>query len=364
MVHRRQATAIAVAVTVVFSAGLIAQKKDDKKQDEAQKKELQSVLKLVDDVAAGTAQPPNDLSLTWVREDFIKAQGNKEYVPFVMTIDSSKISSGNLVFYWRVAPKGAAPAAPAPVPAAKDDKKDKDKDKAKPRVEYPYEDYNVVPVTQAAAPGGPMKIARSFTVPAGTYDVFVVAKEAVPMTPPPKGAPSFVAKTSVMKQSLTVPDFWNGELSTSTVLVAERIDPLPAPLTPQQQEERPYALGQMEIVPQLALTYSKKGELSVFMLIYNPKSDAANKPDIVVEYNFYQKQAGSEKFFNKTNPTNLNAQTLPPGFDMAAGHQLQAGQAVPLASFPEGDYRLEIKVTDKVANKTLTRDVNFTVTAS
>ena len=34
---------------------------------------------------------------------------------------------------------------------------------------------------------------------------------------------------------------------------------------------------------------------------------------------------------------------------------------MPLASFPEGDYRLEIKVTDKIANKTLTRDVNFTV---
>jgi len=42
---------------------------------------------------------------------------------------------------------------------------------------------------------------------------------------------------------------------------------------------------------------------------------------------------------------------------------LQTGQAVPLASFPEGDYRLEIKITDKIANKTLTRDVNFTVTS-
>src|SRR5438093_13600584 len=135
MVHRRAATAIAVPVTVVYSAGLIDQKKDDKKQDEAQKKELQSVLKLVDDVAAGTAQPPNDLSLTWVREDFIKAQGNKEYVPFVMTIDSSKISSGNLVFYWRVAPKGAATAAPAP--AAKDEEKDNDKEQDKARHEYP-----------------------------------------------------------------------------------------------------------------------------------------------------------------------------------------------------------------------------------
>jgi len=86
------------------------------------------------------------------------------------------------------------------------------------------------------------------------------------------------------------------------------------------------------------------------------------KPDVTVEYNFYQKPAGApEKFFNKTNPQALNAQTLPPNFDLAAGHQLQSGQAVPLASFPEGDYRLEIKVTDKIANKTLTREINFTV---
>jgi hypothetical protein len=100
------------------------------------------------------------------------------------------------------------------------------------------------------------------------------------------------------------------------------------------------------------------------MIIYNPKTDSMNKPDVLVEYNFYAKAAGAEKFFNKTTPQNLNAQTLPPQFDVAAGHQLQAGQGVPLASFPEGDYRLEIKVTDKIANKSLTRDVNFTVSGS
>ena len=142
-------------------------------------------------------------------------------------------------------------------------------------------------------------------------------------------------------------------------------DPLPAPLTPQQQADRPYALGTMEIAPVYDLKFKKMSELSTFMLIYNPKTDSANKPDVVVEYNFYQKPAGQpEKFFNKTNPQNLNAQTLPPQFDLAAGHQLQSGQAVPLASFPEGDYRLEIKVTDKIANKTLTRDVNFSVNPS
>jgi hypothetical protein len=112
------------------------------------------------------------------------------------------------------------------------------------------------------------------------------------------------------------------------------------------------------------MKFSTKGELSIFMLIYNPKVDPMNKPDVTVEYNFYQKPAGQpEKFFNKTNPQALNGQTLPPQFDMTQGHQLQTGQAVPLASFPEGDYRLEIKITDKLANKTVTRDVNFTVTS-
>jgi hypothetical protein len=37
---------------------------------------------------------------------------------------------------------------------------------------------------------------------------------------------------------------------------------------------------------------------------------------------------------------------------------------VPLKTFPEGEYRLEIKITDKNSNKTVTRDVNFTVKAA
>jgi hypothetical protein len=207
-----------------------------------------------------------------------------------------------------------------------------------------------------------MRISRSFTVPAGEYDVYLVAKEPTP-DKAPKNAPP--AKASAIKQSVTVPDFWNNELATSSVIVAQRIDPLAAPLTPAQQADRPYALGQMEILPTFETKFTKKSELSTFMLIYNPKVDSANKPDVSVEYNFYQKQAGApEKFFNKTNPQNLNAQTLPPQFDLAAGHQLQSGQAVPLASFPEGDYRLEIKVTDKIANKTLTKEISFTVVPS
>jgi hypothetical protein len=356
MKQRRAGFALVVLVVCAASLGLFAQSKDDKKKDEAQKKEIQNIVKTVDDLAAG--QPAaNDLSLAWVREDVLKAQGNKEYVPFTVQIDPSKVSGGTVAFYWRVVSKSPAAAAPADT-GKKDDKKDKDNNKGR-KSEYAYEDITFVPVTAGQTS---MKISRSFTVAAGSYDVFLVAKEPTPEKAP-KNAPA--PKISALKQSVTVPDFWNNELATSSVIVAQRIDPLAAPLTPQQQADRPYALGMMEIVPTFETKFTKKAELSTFMLIYNPKVDAANKPDVSVEYNFYQKLSGQpEKFFNKTNPQNLNAQTLPPNFDFAQGHQLQSGQAVPLASFPEGDYRLEIKITDKIANKTLTREINFTVSPS
>ena len=358
MKHRR-ALPVVLGVVLAFSAAPFAQEKqENKKQTDAQKKEIQGLVKVVDGIAAG--QPaPNDLALAWVHQDMLKAQGNKEYVPFTVSVDPSKITGNSVALYWRVVARGgAAPAEAAPAAGQKKDDKDKDKDKKKS--DYAYEDISFAPVT----PGQPaLRISRSFTVPAGTYDVYVVAKEPTPEKPP-KNAP--MQKMSVLKQEVVVPDFWNAaELNTSSVIVAQRIDPLPAPLTPQQQADRPYALGAMEIVPAFETKFTKKNELSTFMLIYNPKVDSANKPDVTVEYNFYQKPAGQpEKFFNKTSPQNLNAQTLPPNFDFAAGHQLQTGQAVPLASFPEGDYRLEIKITDKIANKTLTRDVNFTVSPS
>jgi hypothetical protein len=355
MKQRRAVFALTVLVGCASSMMLVAQSKDDKKKDEAQKREIQSIVKSVDDLTAG--QPAaNDLSMTWLREDVLKAQGNKEYVPFTVQLDPSKVTGGTVAFYWRVVSKTPA-AVPVAEPGKKDDKKDKDKDKDKgKKSDYAYEDISFVPVTAGQTS---MKISRSFTVPAGNYDVFLIAKEPTPEKAPKNAPPP---KISALKQTVNVPDFWNSELATSSVIVAQRIDPLPAPLTPQQQADRPYALGMMEILPTFETKFTKKAELSTFMLIYNPKVDGANKPDVSVEYNFYQKLAGQpEKFFNKTNPQNLNAQTLPPNFDFAAGHQLQSGQAVPLASFPEGDYRLEIKITDKIANKSLIRDVNFTV---
>jgi len=62
--------------------------------------------------SAGQAAP-NDLGAAWVREDYLKAQGNKEYAPFSVSFDPAKATGGMVAFYWRVVSKN-----PAPPPAA------------------------------------------------------------------------------------------------------------------------------------------------------------------------------------------------------------------------------------------------------
>jgi hypothetical protein len=106
----------------------------------------------------------------------------------------------------------------------------------------------------------------------------------------------------------------------------------------------------------------KSGELQVLFWVYGAEAKGG-KPDITIEYNFHQKTGDAEKYFNKTAPQELNAQTLPPQFDVAAGHQLPGSLVVPLTSFPEGDYRLEIKVTDKISGKTRTQNAHVSVVA-
>jgi hypothetical protein len=82
-----------------------------------------------------------------------------------------------------------------------------------------------------------------------------------------------------------------------------------------------------------------------------------------VEYLFYR--ASEDKPFTKLATQSFNATTLPGQFDLNVGHQVFVGQGIPLKSaqmtFAPGDYRLEIKITDKTNGQAITRNVPFTV---
>jgi hypothetical protein len=324
----------------------------EKKQDETMRKEAEAFSKLAEDALVARGGP-NDFNITWVSEDFLQGPSGKQFVPFTFSVDPTKVNGGTVMVYWRVVPQAAVAAAAAAGRNAK-------------RVEPVWERAGLVSLAGATAP---VRLSRSFEAPAGTYDVYVVMKE-IPSEKAPRNSPA--PKTVVVKETVEVPDFWNNALATSSVVVLDKIEPLPAPLNNAQLMERPYArLGVFELYPSASTKFTKANQLSVFFLIYNPKNEGG-KPDLNIEYTFCQIVAGNqpadgepckagEKFYNRTAPQVLNSTTLPAQFDLNAGHMLPSEQAVPLSGFPAGDYRLEIKVTDKLGNATITRDVNFSV---
>jgi hypothetical protein len=331
--------------------------KVDKKVEKAQQFDIQSVVRSTDAAMAG--QLANDFTMAF-RNDSLKAQEGKTYVPYTVSFDQAQAPAGKaLTMFVRVVNKGMASA-----PAAADPKKAKEDKSKNQHPEYVSQEAYFVTLTPPASATEPYRISRAFAVPAGEYDVYVTLKERLPVDA--KDREKAPTKTGVLKQSLTVPNYWSDELVTSSVIVADKVEPLNAPLTAREQLEQPYTLGTTQIFPSMTNTFSKKNEISIVFLIYNPALGADKKPDVAVDYSFYQKLAtaeNGEKFFNKTNPQVFSAKTLPPQFDPAAGHQLVAGQSLPLGSFPEGEYRLEIKVSDKISGKTVTHNIKFVVTA-
>ena len=333
MVIRR---VVALAVAVALSGSFVlaqSAKPDTKKRNKQEQQEIEAIVKVVDGVMAG--QPaPTDIQMA-ITPYFLKSQEPRTFVPFV--IDVKGAPAADVAMYVRVVS-----------PEAKPDPKAK-------KVEYPWDDIHFVPAAQLTSG----KLNRVFMAPPGTYDVYIAMKERLPE----KAPKTQTAKIGVSKQSITVPDFQNGEINTSSLLITDKVNALTAPVSADESRERPFVFGQQELIPATDMDFGKAEELSIFFQVYNPGLDQAGKPNIVMEYEFHKKEGEAEKFFNKTNPQAVNASNLPPQFDPAK-FPVPGGITVPLASFGEGQYRLAIKISDKVSGKVLTRDVNFTVKAS
>src|SRR5687768_13800922 len=85
--------AVLVSAALTLSAPLAAQGKDEKKKvDDAQRADAQTLVDLVE--GAGHGKPAGTgLELKWGRHYFLRAQGEKTYVPFVITVPSGSTPS-------------------------------------------------------------------------------------------------------------------------------------------------------------------------------------------------------------------------------------------------------------------------------
>ena len=376
IVRRTRVLTACAAVALLAVAPAAAQ--DD--LEDWQRAELRSMLDAIEAATDGRIVPVGDPFE--FRPDFLKGTDGDAYVPFTLMVDPDRIDTSSVSMYLYVVEAG-------------------DTDPV-------FEDAYFADVESG---GESIRISRAFAVPGGAYDVYIVLRESsrdlAPEGNPPGDrdrarideycgglfaedlsrrfacqeqeylayrlqrrprlsydADEDSATMMMLRARVDVPDLWNSQLQLSSVIVPELVEPLSAPLTPDEQILSPYSLGTTRIVPKLDEAFGKQAELSLIFLVYNPGLADGSKPDITIEYSFHQRTDAGESYFNRTNPQEFNGQTLPPGFDLTLGHQIVAGQTVPLSLFPAGDYRLEIKVTDNTNSAEIIENVMFTVLES
>lgn len=394
--HGRRVLVLIVALAFVGSAGVLAQRNNNdnnRRQPQRPPQEQQDVQALVTavdsalmadigiPVPAPGAQAPTTpimpkplpfgeadknegaIPLKWQSNHFVKGQSGDTYVPFTLAVDKAQLSKG-AALYVRIVSAEQAEAFASSIAAMMTPPKDS-KATPPPRPTFQWDSVHFLDAPDS-------QLSRAVQLKPGQYVAFIAVKEK---SPAPAGnqrnnrnnndrnAPPAAAAGPVglLRHEITVPDYDTSELSTSSVIIAQSVEPLASALPADQQEANPYVFGPMRIVPSPDGKFSKSGELSVIFWIYGAKEAASGKPDVVIDYSFHQRLPEGEKYFNKTAPQPLNAETLPPQFSIAAGHQLPGSLVIPLSSFPAGDYRLEIKVTDKPSGAQLTKNVNFTV---
>jgi hypothetical protein len=336
---------------------------------EGQRVEGQAILALADAaMESRRGAAPADFRIRW-RNDFLKAQRGT-FVPFTLVIDAAGALPDSALIYVRAVPRAAA-AADTSGSRARDGAQTGRKPSPTGE-EYPVD--AIFPVDLKPDGAHVARVSRGFSIAPGVYDVYVVVRER-PVVAPPKGQP----RAAVLTQPLSVPDFWSGELTTSSVILADRLTTLSTPVTADELVERPYVIGLNEITPAVDDRFRRTEELVVVLLVYNQTVTPEKHFDLQVEYHFFQRvgagrkadgaSAGTshpparegERYFNHTDPQRFNPAIMGAQFDPSAGRPVLAGQGIPLGGFDQGDYRLAIKVTDLLSGRFVTRDVAFTV---
>ena len=339
-VRRVFALAGALAIAASISLPTFAQDKkpapdqQQRKLSNDEKREYIALSDLVDAIMAGKQPAPADVKLKF-QHHFLKSDTNV-YIPYIVEVSGGTFSSFPVTMYVRAVQKDAT------APAGKGTE-----------VNWPFADAYFLNEKNIVTAGDVTEVPRALQLPAGEYTLYIAMRERQPKDR--KQQP----KSVVLAQPLSVPDMNTG-LTTSSVILAESLDPAPEQLTAQQQLEQPFTISGYRVVPSFGAPIPQSGELMFVFFIYNEGVAASGKPDLDVEYFFYR--AAEEKPFTRLATQSFNATTLPGQFDLSLGHQVFVGQGIPVKdAFKPGEYRLEIKVTDKTKGQTVTRNVPFTV---
>src|SRR5688572_4765105 len=121
--------AVAVAVISAASPTLDARQQQQQQTNNQQQtqrtpqeqRDIQTLVQVVDAVAAGKQPAPTDIAVTWESNHFVRGGDGSTYIPFTLAINPTQLAMPSASVYVRVMSKeqvAAAAAAAAPAAAA------------------------------------------------------------------------------------------------------------------------------------------------------------------------------------------------------------------------------------------------------
>jgi len=151
----------------------------------------------------------------------------------------------------------------------------------------------------------------------------------------------------VVNTRLAVPPFDDDKLQASTLILADEISPVAA----KDIGLGMFVIGSMKVRPKLDRSFSAAQPIGVYFQIYNLKiDDKTHKNNASVEIQIFQGDQAIKHVMQSSEQLHQS------------GEQMTVQESVPAQTLAPGKYRIEIKTTDAVANQTVTRSADFTVT--
>jgi GWxTD domain-containing protein len=179
---------------------------------------------------------------------------------------------------------------------------------------------------------------KSIPLIPGTYRLNVVAEDVVSGT------------KATYEKAITVPRLDPDRLSSSSMVVADIIEPVPMKSIGAGQ----FVIGGSKVRPRVGEVFKRDEKLGIYMKFYNfGEDEITHKPAGQIEYEVV-KRGTNEKVIEYTEDL---AQ-----FPNASPSQLIVEKLLPLKTLAPGQYTIRLKVTDKIRNQVLTPSAEFTVT--
>ena len=147
-----------------------------------------------------------------------------------------------------------------------------------------------------------------------------------------------------LELGIKVPHFDEEQLAASSLILADLIQPLPT----SQVGSGPFVIGGTKVRPSVNQQFTRDQNLGIYMQVYNLGVDPqTHRPSADIQYEILKDGKA------------LLTQTEPAAKIANASQQVTLQKTLPLKSLQPGKYTVQIKVTDKVKNQSVSPVASF-----